>query len=271
VISPPPIPEFAGHFKPNHNRAVRMRVKFGKLDNMALIGHLDLARLFDRAVRRASLPVAFTGGFHASPRISIASALSLGATSSGEIADFELTQPMDAETFREKLAGVLPAEIPLYSVEEVDLKARSASQLLERAEYYITVAAAGAGEASWEDWVRAITGSEAIVSELTAQSGQTKLVNLRERLFELEVVECREDKSSQPELPLPSSVLCYRSHCALPHAVLRYTGSCRNDGNLLRPEHLVCMLEQVTGHEFQLLHAHRNQLFLSGESANSSL
>ncbi|WP_017718067.1 TIGR03960 family B12-binding radical SAM protein [Kamptonema formosum] len=269
VVEPPPIPEFAGQFKPNQHRAVRMRVKFGKLGNMALIGHLDLARLFDRAVRRASLPVAFTGGFHASPRISIASALSLGATSSGEIADFELAQPMEAETFRDKLAGVLPAEIPLYSVEEVDLKAPSASQLLETAEYYITVAAAGAGEASWEDWVRAITGSEAILSELASKSGQTKLVNLRERLFELEVVECREDRSSQSELPVPSSVLSEQSHSALPRAVLRYTGSCRNDGTLLRPEHLVCMLEQVTGQEFQLLHAHRNQLFLSGESAAS--
>ncbi len=267
AIEPPPIPEFAGHFKPNQNGRVRMRVKFGKLGNMALIGHLDLARLFDRAVRRATLPIAFTGGFHASPRISIASALSLGITSSGEIADFELTQPIDAETFREKLAGVLPAEIPLYSVEEVDLKAPSASGLLERAEYYITVAAAGAGEAYWEDWVRAIVASEAILSELTTKSGQTKLVNLRERLFELEVVESREDKGFQPQLPVPCSVFSERSHSPLKVAVLRYTGSCRNDGTGTRPEHLVCMLEQVTGQEFQLLHAHRNQLFLSGESA----
>ena len=45
--------------------------------------------------------------------------------------------------------------------------------------------------------------------------------------------------------------------------VLRYVGSCRNDGTLLRPEHLVYMLEQVTGLEFQLLHAHRLRMMLN--------
>ena len=68
VVPPPPIPAFAGHSQPSSERVQRLRVTLGKLGSMALLGHLDLVRLFDRALRRAGLPIAFTGGFHPGPR-----------------------------------------------------------------------------------------------------------------------------------------------------------------------------------------------------------
>ena len=66
VVAPPAIPQFNGHFKPNQERAQRLRVRAGKLGDMALIGHLDFARLMDRAIRRAALPIALYWGL--SPR-----------------------------------------------------------------------------------------------------------------------------------------------------------------------------------------------------------
>lgn len=242
VFEPPSIPKFEGHFKPNTTKAQRLRVWFGKLGDMSLVGHLDLANLFDRAVRRASLPVTFSGGYHPGPRIMIANALPLGASSSGEIVDFELTEQLDVESFRERLAAQLPSEVPLYRVEEVDLKAPSATQALERAEYLIRVAPVeGVSVEQWQDWVEQILTSEAIWWEKTTKSGKKKQVNLRDRLFELEL-----DKSHGDEV------------------VLRYVGSCRNDGTLLRPEYLVWMLEQVAQRELQLSHAHRQRLILAG-------
>src|SRR4028118_1274830 len=68
VVDALPIPEFAGEFVPNTERKQRVRVWFGKVGDMALVGHLDLIRLFDRVVRRADLPISFTGGFHPNPR-----------------------------------------------------------------------------------------------------------------------------------------------------------------------------------------------------------
>ncbi len=249
VIEPPPIPQFVGHFKPKGNRAARLRVWFGKQGDMALVGHLDLLRLFDRALRRASLPISFTNGFHPSPRVAIAHALPLGATSSGEIADFELTEPMDAGDFREKLAAQLPGDLPLYRVEEIDLKAPSASQWLDRAEYYIAVAApVEVSEATWVSWVESVKASETIWWEQTAKSGETKRFNLRDRLFELASVASPPDEVN---LKLAEADPC---------VVLRYLGSCRSDGTLLRPEHAVYMLEQVAGLDLQLLHAHRYEL-----------
>ena len=90
VIPPLPIPAFEGHAKPSSERVQRLRITLGKLGDMALIGHLDLVRMLDRAVRRAALPISFTGGYHPGPRIAPANALMLGATSTAEVIDFEL-------------------------------------------------------------------------------------------------------------------------------------------------------------------------------------
>jgi radical SAM family uncharacterized protein/radical SAM-linked protein len=243
VIKPPSIPTFEGHFKPSQEKAQRIRVWYGKLGDMALVSHLDLVRLYDRAVRRASLPIAYTGGYHPMPRIMIANALPLGATSTGEVVEFELTQPMEVEAFKERLASQLPSDIPVYGVEEVGLKSPTATQVLDKAEYLLTVAVESASAQQWHDWVEAIKSREEILWEHTTKSGKKKQVNLRDRLFELELMEVKENTSPQ-------------------EAIVRYVGSCRNDGTLLRPEHLVYMLEQVTGEEIQLVHAHRAKMIL---------
>ncbi|MEG3868585.1 MULTISPECIES: TIGR03960 family B12-binding radical SAM protein [unclassified Microcoleus] len=269
VVDALPIPEFAGEFVPNTERKQRLRVWFGKVGDMALVGHLDLIRLFDRVVRRADLPISFTGGFHPNPRISLANALPLGVTSTGEIADFELTESIDIESFREKLAAKLPENIPIYKVESIDLKAPSANQLLEAAEYVITVALGGsltengeldhensapvsvAPDANWEAWVKTIAETEAFWRVHTTKSGKTKDVNLRDRLHKLELVEHKPDSSTSA-----------RGATSEGRAVLRFTGSCRSDGNLLKPEHIVFMLEQVSQQEIQLLQVERSQLIL---------
>jgi radical SAM-linked protein len=139
VIPPPPIPKFVGQFVPNQNRVQRLRVWFGKLGEMALVSHLDLARLFARIVRRSHIPIAFSGGYHPSPRIVLASALSLGVTSTGEVVDFELTETIDVLGFQKKLESQLPVGIPIYKVEEVEVKSPSLSQTLEKAEYILRV------------------------------------------------------------------------------------------------------------------------------------
>ncbi|MBD2507202.1 TIGR03960 family B12-binding radical SAM protein [Nostoc muscorum FACHB-395] len=245
VIAPPVIPQFAGDFVPNTTKAQRLRVWFGKQGNMALVSHLDLIRLFDRVVRRAGLPIAFTGGFHPMPRISVATALALGATSSGEIADFELTVPVDIDTFREELVREMPTDIPIYNVEQIDLKTPAATQLLETAEYLITVAALEeTTPIQWQNWIDTIKAKDELWYEHTTKSGKSQLINLRDRLFELELVETHKG--------IAESI-----------SVIRYVGSYRQDGFLLRPEQILFMLGIVGSGEFQLLHIHRNRLILA--------
>jgi radical SAM family uncharacterized protein/radical SAM-linked protein len=239
VVKPPAIPEFAGHFKPNQDKEQKLRMWFGKIDEMSLISHLDLVRLFDRAIRRAALPISFTGGYHPGPKISIANALSLGITSNGEIVDFELTEDMDVEEFRSRLAAQLPDNIPIYRVEEVNIKSLNASRLMDRAEYLITVQTA-APATPWQQWIDEINQSQEILWEKFTKSGHKKQINLRDRLFSLSLESTQDDR-----------------------AVIRFTGSCRNDGTNLSPDNLVYMLEQIGKAEMQLLHVHRQQLILN--------
>ncbi|MBD1857824.1 MULTISPECIES: TIGR03960 family B12-binding radical SAM protein [Leptolyngbya] len=237
VIPPPEIPEFTGHFVPNQTRAQRIRVRMGKEGEMALLSHLDLMRLFDRAVRRASIPLTFTGGFHPQPRIVPASALPLGVSSSGEIVDFELTEPMSIEEFRTKLAAQLPADMPIYEVQDVDPKQPAAAVLLQKAEYWLEIAG---DQGNWQDWIEQILAKSEILLEHTTKSGKTYPLNMRDRLFELELLESSSDR-----------------------AIVRYVGSCQNDGTLLKPEQLVSIFEQVSQQELHLLTIHRIQLVLA--------
>ena len=240
VVKPPAIPKFAGHYKPNQHKEQKIRMWFGKVAEMGLISHLDLARLFDRAIRRAALPISFTGGYHPGPKISIANALSLGITSSGEIVDFELTEDMDVEEFRTRLAAQLPENIPIYKVEDVDIKSLNASRLMDKAEYLITIQSEEDIDAAWSQWIDAIKNSQEILWEKFTKSGNKKVVNLCDRLFSLSLESEEGNK-----------------------AIIRFTGSCRNDGTNLSTDNLIYMLEQIARIEVQLLNVHRQQLILA--------
>ncbi|NEZ56682.1 TIGR03936 family radical SAM-associated protein, partial [Adonisia turfae] len=259
VIPPLPIPSFEGHSKPKSERVQRLRVTLGKLGGMALIGHLDLARMLDRAVRRAALPISFTGGYHPGPRIAPANALSLGATSTGEVVDFELTEQMDRTDFRQRLQVQLSDSLPIYDVQEVDIKAPSATKALNQADYLLAITTQQEGQAlNWQALIDRILATDEIIDTHTTKSGKVKQINLRERLHTVEVV---------GTLPshLPSRVI--HKLTTTGDVVIRYVGSCRNDGNMLRPEQMLRMLERqqedTTASSLVLGHVHRQQLILT--------
>ncbi|MGF1535903.1 MAG: TIGR03960 family B12-binding radical SAM protein [Elainellaceae cyanobacterium] len=272
VVPPPSIPALEPPEIPR-DRQQRLRVHFGKLGEVALISHLDLVRLFDRALRRAALPVAFTGGYHPGPRISPASALPLGMTSAGEIVDIELHQPIDPQLFQQRLAAQLPGNLPLYAVKEVPLSEPSATKQLDKAAYLITVAAVPQGDSHgqtgpetqnaptteqptfWENLIGSVLASTDISVDKKTKSGKTKVVNLRDWLNHLD----RITPEDAPPLPAFRAV----SEGDGSTATLSYTGSCRNDGTMLQPAQVVVMLEQISQQPMQLLHAHRQRLILS--------
>lgn len=258
VIPPLPIPNFEGHSNPTSERVQRLRIILGKLGDMALIGHLDLVRMLDRAVRRAALPISFTGGYHPGPRIAPANALLLGATSTGEVIDFELIEHMDSADFRRRLQAQLSDNLPIYDVHEVDLKAPSATKALSHADYLLAITTQQVEhDLTWQSLVEQILATDSIPDIHTTKSGKVKHINLRERLQTLEIVD------TLPE-HLPSSVLQKLTNAG--DIVLRYVGSCRNDGNLLRPEQMLRMLERQQGDpngpSLVLGHVHRQQLIL---------
>ncbi|NJR69734.1 MAG: TIGR03960 family B12-binding radical SAM protein [Synechococcales cyanobacterium CRU_2_2] len=276
VVPAQVIPAIAGDFKPNTARAQRLRLRFGKQGDLTLISHLDLVRLLDRALRRASLPIAFSGGFHPGPRISPANALPLGMSSEGELVDFDLTEAMKPELFRQRLAAALPEGLVLYEIEAMDPKGPSVTQQLDLAEYVVWIAqdtqqeeaTAATPEPAWQTWVERLLASPEVLLEKVTKSGKTQVFNGRDRLQSLELVPPDLLKSeglaiAEPSPPLSLNLTLGLNPAPSPPVALRYVGSCRNDGTLLRPEQLLQMLEQVSGRSLQLRHAHRRRLILT--------
>jgi radical SAM-linked protein len=87
---------------------------------MRYIGHLDLHRLWERAMRRADLPLAYSQGFHPQPKISLAAALPLGFSSRGEVLDVRLNEEIPAGEISSRLKDNLPSDIKVTEVLPVD-------------------------------------------------------------------------------------------------------------------------------------------------------
>lgn len=117
----------------------RVRIKFAKLENLRFIGHLDLQRLFERALNRTGLPLRYTQGFSPKIRINIASALPLGFISSAEVFDFWLNAPVDLQEIREKLQAALPKDLQILDIQEIPNQAPSLQASVYLSEYSITL------------------------------------------------------------------------------------------------------------------------------------
>lgn len=89
---------------------------FSKRKTMRYISHLDLMRLFMRALRRADLPMKMTEGFSPHPKLSIKRALKLGLESNSEEAMVVLKESMKPEDFQERLQKQLPEGIEIREV-----------------------------------------------------------------------------------------------------------------------------------------------------------
>ena len=90
---------------------ISVRVRFAKLGRAKYISHLDLIRCFQRAVCRAGLPAAYSAGFHPHMQTSFAATLPLGFTSTAEVMELSLSEPVPPEEVLSRLNAALPSDI----------------------------------------------------------------------------------------------------------------------------------------------------------------
>jgi radical SAM-linked protein len=147
---------------------------------------------------------------------------------------------LDPEGFRQRLAAVLPADLPLYQVMEVDPKSAAVTQLLAQARYQVQlITEEPVTLTQWQAWTEEILVREEILWEKTTKRGKKVTLNLREQLLNLTLGENIEDGIT-----------------------VDYTGTCRNDGTQLQPRNLAYLFEQISGVNIQLGHIHRLALML---------
>jgi radical SAM-linked protein len=114
--------------------------RFAKGDAVKYISHLDLMRALERGMRRARLPLAFSAGFNPRPRVSYASALSVGHTSEAELMAIMLSAPMDPSDLRAALNASLPAGLEvLQAWMPPPHKPKATVGEIDTAEYRVTI------------------------------------------------------------------------------------------------------------------------------------
>ena len=118
---------------------MKARIKFRKYGALKFIGHLDVMRYFQKVMRRADIPIAFTGGFSPHMIMSFASPLGIGIESDGEYMDIELTDPIESEeaVHRMNEAGVEGIEVISFR-QIAEEKKMTGMTILAAADYLIT-------------------------------------------------------------------------------------------------------------------------------------
>ena len=117
---------------------MRVRITFAKTDAMRFTSHLDLYRTWERWLRRARLPLAYSQGFRPHAHINLASALPLGFTSGQEVVDIWLESESPASEIESALNHAAPPGIQILCVEALDDRAPTLQKQLEASDFMIT-------------------------------------------------------------------------------------------------------------------------------------
>jgi len=115
----------------------RYRIRYSKKGPARFISHLDLLRTFERAIRRAGLPVAFSQGFNPHPKFSFGAPLPVGVPGENEYMDIELAEEMPPGDIVKSLGGALPGGLDLEAVFQVPDNSPAIMSLIDRAGYTV--------------------------------------------------------------------------------------------------------------------------------------
>ena len=162
----------------------RLRVRYGRAGDVRYIAHLDMMRMWWRIMRRAGIPLAYSGS--ARPKLSIAAALPVGVTSDGELLDVYLRRRLSGFYFVKQVEPQLPSGVQVHEVIDVPIDAPSLQSLVRRAEYAVTVEPPA--EADVESAVREFLEAESVPWEHRREK-QVRRYDLRKMVFDLWVEE----------------------------------------------------------------------------------
>ncbi len=169
---------------------MKVRIKFSKEGSVKFIGHLDIMRYFQKAIRRADIDIAYSSGFNPHQIMSFASPLSVGHESSGEYFDIELNSITSTEDIKNRLNDVMVDGIRILAVAVLDEKEKNAMASVAAADYLVSFSDKVTLPSDWKDKLLAFYNNKTIpVIKKTKKS--EKELDLKEGIYKLEI---REDK-----------------------------------------------------------------------------
>ncbi|MBI5284491.1 MAG: DUF2344 domain-containing protein [Chloroflexi bacterium] len=157
-------------------KAQRLRVTFGRGEAMKYITHLDMMRFWERALRRAGVPIAYSEGFSPHAQLSLAAPLPVGTTSEAELMDVFMAEHVAPRTLIRQVSPQLPPAIEIKSVEEVGLSLPALQADVRFADYEVDLPADGAVDA--EGTVERFLAAESVPWE-HKRDGEVRAYDIR--------------------------------------------------------------------------------------------
>lgn len=165
---------------------MKARIKFRKYGALRFIGHLDVMRFFQKVMRRAEIPIAFTGGYSPHMIMSFASPLGIGITSDGEYFDIELTEPIASAEAVRRMNAVMVEGIEVVSFRQIAEEKKMTGMAIVTAASYLVRVKKGAFPEHWRTQITAFMEQpEIFILKQTKRS--EKEVDIRPLIYELEI------------------------------------------------------------------------------------
>ena len=164
---------------------MKARIKFKKYGALRFIGHLDVMRFFQKAIRRAHIPIAYTGGYSPHMIMSFANPLGIGITSEGEYFDIELKESISSAEAVSRLNAVMVEGIEVLSFRQIAEEKKMTGMAIVAAADYLLDLVPGTLPDDWETQMDAfLAQSEIRILKQTKRS--EKEVDIRPMIYKLE-------------------------------------------------------------------------------------
>ena len=164
---------------------MKIRMQFAKYGRMLYIGHLDVMRYFQKALRRAEVPMVFTKGFSPHPILSFAAPLVVGIESGAEYADLEVYESGSSAEMIEKLNRAMVPGMEIIDWRQIPDDAPNAMSSVAAADYCLTFRA-GKGPENMDEYLDGLERflqNESILIEKKTKKGSREL-DIRPLIYE---------------------------------------------------------------------------------------
>jgi radical SAM-linked protein len=165
----------------------RLRIRFTRGEAVKFISHLDIMRLWQRALTRAGIALAYSEGFNPHPRMSLAVPLALGVTSEAELMDVYLEKWSSPHTFSEAVGRQLPRGVEMLQVYNIAPVLPSLQSQARFAEYAV-VLETDRTRADVEDAIAGLLAKESLPWQHHRDTGPHKY-DLRKLIDDIRVID----------------------------------------------------------------------------------
>lgn len=142
---------------------MKIRIKFSKHGPMKFIGHLDIMRYFQKAIRRAGIDIAYSSGFSPHQIMSFAAPLGVGLESDGEYLDIEVCTAASEQALMQALNAVMAEGICVLSIKKLPDNAKNAMASVAAAGYLVGFRQGKELDFPWQEKLISFLQKDAIV------------------------------------------------------------------------------------------------------------